>query len=173
MLSTNQDSDAPANEGVAIMAYVAPDQAAKLAVPNAEPPNALHVTLGYLNEQAADVSFASRMVLQAQLRELDYLFPLVGNAFARAEFNFDAQNERESCATLLVQSQALLDAHEAVEKILAMSYSVSSSTEFPLWIPHITLGYNLPITAITADKLGPVTFDSLKIGWGDNLVALF
>lgn len=167
-------TDASINDSVAVMAYVAPEQAVKLAVSNGEPPEDLHVTLAYLANQASAVTPVQRYIIQACLSSLVRpLLPVTADVFARAEFNFDPSDpEREPCSVILVQSDELATLYDNVQDFFAENVYVELDNSFPIWVPHITLGYNVPISRVTPYKGGEVTFDRIKISWGGELVEL-
>ena len=156
------------NTGVAIMAHLNGDQATERMVEGGESAGDMHVTLGYLAEPAADVPPEARAALELALTDaLGPMMPISGNAFGIAQLNPD-DAEREPCMVLLVQSDQLAQAHDAVMQALDDTDGVSMSQTFPIWVPHVTVGYNIDPGSVTPEHLGGLSFDRLIIGWGDE-----
>lgn len=155
--------------GVAIMAFVEPKQAAELAVPGGEPAESLHVTLGFLDKPAAEYDDATRSRLNAALAAT-YPGAIGADAFAVAAFNADngVDDEHPPCTVLLVQSDALARAHDAVLDVVDAIEGVEPSTTFPIWTPHVTLGYSLTPADVPPGRLTTIMFDRLIISWGDE-----
>lgn len=164
---------AAAHTGAYIMAFLSAEDAERLSVDSGSDPASLHVTFGYFEQAAADINLETRAVIQYNLRDMaTHMFPITGNVFARAQMNFGnaADDDRPPCSVVLVQSSELANVHTAVELLVSDTDGVDLSTTFPIWVPHITIGYNLDLDQITADSLGPVTFDRLIVSWGDEQV---
>lgn len=164
-LTPISEAAAPVHDGVAIMLMVTPDDAAQLTTEGGELAENLHVTLGYLtglaDEYTADQKTTVIAALASMLSSSDGL-PLQATAFATAQFN-PKDAERQPCAVVLVQSDALATLHDAVTEALADE----ASHTFPIWFPHIAIAYNADASVIPADLLGElVTFDRLVISWG-------
>jgi hypothetical protein len=148
--------------GVAVMAFVHPQDAEEIALPGGEAPRQLHVTLGYLKQPAAEYTDSQRQQLITKLATAARLFPVTADSFATATFNPDS-DERDPCAVLLVQSKELSDAHEAVAKTLG----AMQSDTFPVWIPHVALKYdttNIPVEHASRK----IRLDRLILGWGPD-----
>lgn len=157
---------APAPTGVAVMAKLSAGDAARAAVPDGEAPDALHVTLGYLANPAADYDDAARADILARLAGISG--PITADAFATAHFNPE-DDERDPCAVILVQSAGLAAAHDAVTEALGSD----ASTTFPVWIPHVTIAYNADPSVIPAGVVGgTVTFDRVVVGWAGDEIPL-
>lgn len=159
--------------GVAVMAFLAEPDAKRLAIPGGEPVDNLHVTLGYLAEPAAEVGSGTRSFLNLMLKSLNKRYmPLVANVFATARFNYNnaADDEHPPCTVLLVQSTELADLHNNVQTAVYLTPLVNNDETFPIWVPHITLGYNIDPAKLP--DAGPVTFDRLGVGYGGDITFL-
>lgn len=161
---------ATANTGVAVMAYLQTPDAEARAVDGGETPGDMHITLAYLAEPADQIDAGQRGDLELALGDaLAEQMPLVGEAFAVAHFNPGTAGwDRDPAVVLLVQSAALAAAHDAVTGAINNAEGVSPSQTFPVWIPHVSVGYNLDPATVTPEAMGTVTFDRLVIGWGDD-----
>lgn len=158
-----------ANTGVAIMLLVADTDAARLAAPGVEiDPPGLHCTLAYLAEPAASYTPEQQQSLISALGSVTRQLSAV--AFATAQFNPN-DPEREPCAVLLVQSPELKKAHDDVANALATAM-LDQSTSFPIWIPHVAIGYNIDTSVIPAAALGDVAFDGLVLGWAGQQIPI-
>lgn len=159
--------------GAYIMAFLSESDAKRLSVEGGTDPADMHITLGYFEQEAAEVNLETRAVIQFDLRDIGvHMFPVPGSVFARAQFNFGngPEDERPPCSVLLVQSAELANVHTAVGMTVDGTAGLTLSTTFPIWVPHVTVGYNLDLDQISADSLGPVTFDRLVVSWGDEKV---
>ena len=152
-------------DGVAVLLMLAPADAAKLAVDGGEAPDQMHVTLGYLAETADSYSDEVKDALVDSLTAC-WTGPVEASPFATSLFNPN-DPERDPCAVVLVQSDQLAALHDAVSGAIA---HVRSRT-FPIWFPHVTVGYGLDPAVIPAFD-GPFTFDRLILAWGDQQIDL-
>jgi 2'-5' RNA ligase len=159
---------APVHTGAYVMAMVAAAEADELAVDGGEAPETMHVTLGFLAEPAASYTDEQRAALESALA--DASMPVTANAFALATFNADNEpdDDRPPCVVMLVQSDNLAALHDTVTAAIAAVPGMEASTAFPIWMPHVTLGYGLEQADVPTGRLGPVTFDRLVIGWGEQ-----
>jgi hypothetical protein len=163
-LTAAADLPAAANSGVAIMGYLSPDTAAPLAQDGGIPADDLHVTLGYLAQDADQYDDTYREQLLTSLAGVSPL-PADADVFATAVFNPNS-DEREPCQVLLVQGDQLAALHDAVTAIVGDQ----ASTTFPTWIPHVALSYDTDPEDHPDPQLasGTVTIDRLVVGWGDQ-----
>lgn len=155
------------NTGACLMAFMADADAQRIAQTDGEPPTEMHVTLAYLSQPAAEYSPEQRATYEAALANVAVKLPIQADGFAVAHFNPDDE-DREPCLTLLVQSDALAQIHDATTTATADS-QLALDTKFPIWVPHVTIGYNLDPAAIdSAAVTGSVSFDRLIMAWGDE-----
>lgn len=153
------------HDGVAILLMLTAVDAADLAIADGEPAENLHVTLGYLAQDAADYTAAAKTTLIASLTGLLEV-PIMAAAFATAQFNPN-DPEREPCAVVLVQSTELAELHDAVTEAIGDE----ASTTFPIWFPHVAISYGTDTTVIPTARLGTdLTFDRLVLGWAGEQI---
>lgn len=170
---TVEAAAAPAHTGAYVMALVAADEATDLAVDGGDDAATLHVTLGFLAEPAASYTDDQRAQLEAALADVS--MPVTADAFGLATFNADNEpdDDRPPCVVMLVQSLDLATLHELVTEAVGTVAGVEVSTTFPIWTPHVTLGYGLDQADVPTDRLGPITFDRLVLGWaGEQTVVV-
>lgn len=144
----------------------------RLALPGGEPRDELHLTLAYLGD-AADVPPEARDALLQALT--DYAQheaggPIQANAFGVAYWNPDGP---EPAWVLNVGdelgSTGLDDVHDVVSEIVDDSVPTLPDQHSP-WQPHVCIAYS--ITGIFNDlvaRLGPVTFDRLRLAFGGDV----
>lgn len=155
----------------AIMLYPAAEDAARLAQDGGDPPEQLHVTLGMLAQPADSYDPGQRQQLVEALTGT-WGAEFTAEPFAVAHFN---QNdpEREPCVTVLVQSAELAEAQDVVKEAVGQA-GLDLDDTFPIWFPHVTLGYGLDPATVTPEATSaPVRFDRLVIGWGEEQVQVY
>lgn len=143
-----------------VMAFLSPDDAARIAAVDGEPADQMHVTLGYITD-VSGLDDATRADLDQSLAAT-FTGPVPADAFGYALFNPDS-DERDPAAVMLVQSGELAALHDRVQDVLG---PLEAGT-FPIWQPHVTVAYNAT-TDVCEGKTGPVTFDRLVMAWGDD-----
>lgn len=136
-------------------------QAETLALPGGIPADTLHVTMAFLGE--ADEAAMSREEVVERL-SIDWPGPVTADAFAHGVFNPD-DPEREPATVLLLQSEEFAQLRPHIVEL------VGDESGFPIWVPHMTLGYNL--TDVDKEELvqrtGPITFDRIAVMWGGDI----
>lgn len=149
------------------MVALKPDRATavRLAYPGYEPEDDLHVTLAFLgraedwslDQQLSVVNVASHLANTAERS-------VVGRLWAAGSFN---PYGADPCAALLVgDNQDLVRTHQEISALIAGIDAPVPEQHRP-WIPHITLGYGLPVTSIVGRATGsPVHFDRLRVTFG-------
>ena len=156
--------------GAVVSLLPAPDEASRLVVPGAEPVESLHVTLAWLGDTDGDPSpqVPYEEAVEAVRAAIERATPgdaLTADAFAVAVFNpegFDP--DRDPATVLLMQSQSLADLRGLMQE------TVADLSDFPVWFPHLTLGYSIdPLTEEqVAERVGPVTFDRVAVSYGSE-----
>jgi 2'-5' RNA ligase len=142
-------------------------EAERLALDGYEPAGSLHVTLAWLGDVDDGPQPASTFdeTVDAVRQWVAGSDPIVADAFAVGVFNPDGYDDsRDPATVLLVQGDELAAAREAVVE------TVGDASTFPVWFPHLTLGYDAPPLAgddLTA-RVGPVTFDRLQVAYGSE-----
>lgn len=159
--------------GVAVLAMVDMRSAVELAIPGGERPEEMHATVGYLRWPAASYIEWQKQDLTRRLGAC-WRGAFTARVFAFAQFNPDADpngadDPRYPCATVLVQSVALARVHILVQ----IALGEDQSTDFPIWVPHITIGYNKSISDIPPEVVGKdLTFDRLVLNWAGEQIVL-
>lgn len=156
--------------GAVVSLLPAPDEATRLVVPGAEPVESLHVTLAWLGDTDGDPSPQQSYeeaveAVQAAIARATPGDVLSADGFAVAVFNpegFDP--DRDPATVLLLQSQSLADLRGLMQE------TVADLSDFPVWFPHLTLGYSIaPLTdEQVAERVGPITFDRVAVSYGSE-----
>lgn len=129
--------------------------------PEALPADDLHVTLCYLGKVQDLSSFDKTKTLSNVRSVIDEL----GHAFdssADGVLIMGGSDDHGPATALLVQSDDLVALYDAVSE--ALDYH----SEFPSFIPHMTLGYGVP-TELAQEKVGqPLSFKSVIVKFGET-----
>ncbi|MEU4228290.1 phage minor head protein [Nonomuraea sp. NPDC026600] len=148
----------------------------RLAVPNGELPEDLHLTLLFLGsgEDIADIAPYERQEIIARaaavvgtLRDEGVTLPIEGNAFAISAFN---PGSDDTAIVLGVGGEYLAALQRAI------AYDVADVYAYPAqhmpWVAHVTLTYDddLGQVAALADRTGPIVFDRLRVAFGEQVV---
>lgn len=132
------------------------DQAELLALKGFELASELHVTLLFLGE-ADTYDEGERLRMQAFVADgAKYVAPVQAEAWAVAQFN---PHTSDSCAVYLVGRGPLEQARD-----MLIPYSEHVPEQHRPWVPHLTIGYGLPVTRLTHAGL-PLTFDRVRIAF--------
>lgn len=158
---------ASGNTGACLMAFLSAADGARIAVPDGDPAEEMHVTLAYLAAPAATYTLEQRGQIEAAISgAAGTSVPVAADGFAVALFN-PASDEREPCVTLLVQSADLAALHDALTDAITAVTDLDDT--FPIWVPHVTIGYSLDPAQIDAENtVGQLSFDRLVMAWGDD-----
>ena len=173
---------AEVHTGAMVALIPSEDDAARLAVDGGEDPGQLHLTLMYLGA-ADDIPPPARDAIVARLRALvedavkpDYDMPVDADGFAVSVFNPGDANDRDTCIVLGVTGDDLDVIHGMVEDAVGEAVGQAAGFTVPEqhtpWIPHVTLTYSddLSLVEQLADRVGPVTFDRLRVAFaGENV----
>lgn len=137
----------------------------RLVVPGGEPARIIHTTLyflgGGLDEGSQEIVLSMVAALAPGLGVVE------SDAWASCLFN---PNGPEPCATYLVGGTQLDLLHETVASEVS-SLSLETPAQHSPWVPHITIGYGMEPARLVAH--GPVTFDKLRVAFGDENVTDF
>ena len=155
--------------GAVVTLLPAEGEAARLALNGFEPPESLHVTLAWLGDTDGDpapqLKFDDAVAeVRAALERSTPGTAIEVDAFAVATFN-PASDERDPATVLLVQGDALVDLRGLIVE------TVGDASSFPVWFPHLTLGYSTGDALDPDDiaaRMGPVTFDRVRVAWGSE-----
>lgn len=111
--------------------------------------------------------------LQQMGRDKSQQGPLKANIFSHAVFNPNGDNGHDPATVYLLDGG---EDRSAIEMLASrMEYEISDaigSNQMPEqhrpYIPHVTAGYNVPVSMLT--YTGPVEFDRLRVALGDDVV---
>lgn len=148
--------------GVMIALVPTEQDAARLAVEGGLEAFDLHTTLGYYGDlQNLTESDKERIVEIARKLANDY-GPFTGDAFNVSIFN---PTDAEACIVLGMGGTQFAYMFSDLEQASLSFYR----QRYP-HIPHITLRYTGDTSLISdyVDKVGPVNYDRVRVGWGDE-----
>lgn len=161
----------------AMVALVPSEQdVARLAVDGGLPPEELHLTLMYLGDAAAiddptrQAIVNGMTALVGDLQEQANAWQVLGDGFAISVFNPGDASDRETAIVLGVSGADLDTVHGAI--VDAMGQVFAAPDQHAPWVPHVTLAYSDDLSLVQeyADRVGPVTFDRLRVAFaGDNI----
>lgn len=168
--------------------------AARLAVDGGEDADELHVTLGYLGEAALLPEELKHALVDCVARCVADRPTVVGSAFAVATFNpvtdvtastlgFDdipqlndviaAAAGGEPCVVMLVSGQQVAIVQRDVMNDVTGTFAqlgVQMHPQHDPWVAHLTLVYTTDADlSYFADLVGPVTFDRVRLAFGDDV----
>jgi hypothetical protein len=158
------------------------EDAARLAVPGGELSTDLHLTLMFLGDDAADWSEDQRADLLYCLQLAMGWYdpePIKANVFGVAHWN--GNGEKPSWVWNVGQGPVenmyadvdltLTGAHEiAMCAVGDMHQPPQIPAQHCPWIPHVCAAYtdNLTMVRTLEDRLGPVTFDRIRVSFGNE-----
>jgi hypothetical protein len=123
-------------------------------------------------EQGADPDEVTRAMREIG-REKTQKGPLQANIFSHAVFNPNGDNGFDPATVYLLDGSE--DRSEIEMLASRMEYEISDaigSNQMPAqyrpYIPHVTAGYNVPVTMLT--YTGPVEFDRLRVALADDVL---
>lgn len=151
--------------------------ARRLAVDDGEPADELHVTLAYLGDAAMIPVEVRRALVDRVSKCVQDKPTVVGNAFSVNLFNPDDKTITagggEPCVVLGVGGGQLTKLRgEVISDV--RNVMIATGVDFPEqhtpWVPHMTLVYTgeADLTYFT-DRMGPVTFDTVRLAFGDDV----
>ena len=151
--------------------------AKRLAFPGGEKAADLHCTLYFLGDDGEAWTEDQRNELEARVRErLAGVPPVKANIFGVAHWNGNGDNPSWVWSTGDSPDQELADS--SLEELHRIATDALESThdrpEIPRqhspWVPHICAAYSADLTVVRAleKRLGPVTFDRVRLSFGDD-----
>lgn len=151
------------------------EDAERLAVDGGEDADQLHVTLVYLGEAALIPPEVREELIDSASRWAETFPTIIGNAFAVNMFNPPDMTAGggEPCVVLGIGGDLVANAHEVVlqsaNAILA-GYGIPLVPQHRPWVAHLTLLYTDDADPrYFTDRIGPVTFDRLRVAFGDDV----
>lgn len=143
--------------------------AERLAMEGFESADQLHLTLVYLGD-AVDFSDEQRAaIINAVRRRANNA--ITANAFAVSVFNM---NGDEPCVVLGI-GNAGTELEQLHSGVFGAARSYNIAENHTPWVPHVTLAYtNAPLELLSdaAERLGPITFDRIRVAFGGDNVDL-
>ena len=164
---------AKAGSGVMIALFPDAETAAKLALPNGETPDELHVTLAYLGKAADIPDFAAKEeALRAAIAQLAERTPPVVGAL-RGPGRFTATEHSDGQDVIYAGLEALgIQAlrNRVVQAVEFVGLDVRKDFEYT---PHLTLQYIAPGADFPVQRVGPlpVTFNAITLCIGGQRMA--
>lgn len=158
------------------------EDAARLAIPGGEPADELHLTLLYLGDDGGAWPAEARDALESAVREMADGVPAVqSRAFGAAHWNGDGDSpawvwsvgdnpERALADSTLEEAQWIIGGALG----MAMAVRDGDVPEVPEqhspWIAHICAAYSgdPALLGELEARLGPVTFDLIRLSFGDD-----
>ncbi|WP_415395200.1 hypothetical protein ACMTN4_07470 [Rhodococcus globerulus] len=139
------------------------EDCARLAIDGYEPADVLHTTVVFLGK-AADWTPEHRDQLEQAIRTLDFTAPLSGSIMGHAQFNPAGD---EPCAVYLVEAPGLSATQRCTYGAIADNVDLPPIPEpYDTFLPHITAGYGLDVSALT--DVGPIRFDRIRLSFADT-----
>lgn len=162
---------AEVHTGAMIALIPAAPDAERLAMDGGEPVEELHVTLCYLG-QAADYDIRERLMLATAVAGAVEMtrVPVEGDAFATAYFNV-GNPDVETALVYLIGGEAMVRLHRDAAGAAGSTFGPKIPDQHEPWVAHITAAYTDDLDAHRGlvAKLGPVTFDRVRIAFGDQI----
>ena len=126
--------------------------------PKGEPIDDLHMTVIFLGEDVRDQD-PTELISQLDYVSQNY-GPIDAQAFAHALFNPKGD---EPCAVYLIGDNIdIVDLYQDLKRFVEDKYP-GSKDQHPVYTPHVTAGYGLPIDKLTFT--GPITLDRIGLRW--------
>jgi 2'-5' RNA ligase len=151
-------------DGAFIALIPTPDDLHRIRIdhPHALPPADLHLTLAFLGTADQIDQLHRDVILGGAAHLARTTQPVQAQAFAPALFNPDGD---KACWTILVTGTSELDRLRRVVK------QFSHPAEYLPWFSHITLIYDRSPTCLSQveARVGPITFDRLRVAFGDEV----
>lgn len=158
------------------MVALVPSQADidRLAVPDGELPEDLHLTLLVLGDAEQITGEMRARIIDglgahvAELGDTVDTLPIKGHGFAISAFN-PGSSERDTALVLGVGGEDLGTIQAGVAEIVRRVFAFPE--QHAPWVPHVTLTYtdDLPQLITLADRTGPIVFDRLRVAFGDDI----
>ena len=165
-------ASAEVHTGAMIALIPTVEDAERLAVEGGEPADQLHLTLAFLGE-ATDLGARGKQDVIDHVSTVANGLPrLDAELFSVNVFNpGDAQPERDTCLVWGVTGDIIDAVHDLVAETLHLIDAPIPSQHSP-WAAHITGAYtdDLGRVADLAAKVGPVSFDRLRLAFGGEFI---
>lgn len=172
---------AETHTGAMVALIPADTDAQRLAVDGGEPVDQLHVTVAYLGDAAGCPGHIRKRIISDLEDAAAGWPPLSADGFAISVFNPPGHTsmadgkDRDTCVTLGMSGDDLEDVYDTVSEVVQDAADPDEWTlprQHSPWAPHMTLQYTDDVTRTVdlVDRAGPVTFDRLRVTFGDDTV---
>ncbi|MFE6634664.1 hypothetical protein ACFVFT_14990 [Streptomyces tendae] len=163
-------ADGSHRQGCMIALMPTPEDAGRLAVPGGEPADELHCTLRYLGKaDAHDADARTALVDEVRMLVRD-LPPITSKVFGAAHWNGDSDEPSWVWSVGdLPDGVSLNAAHEMAEESVWATALDVPAPHSP-WVAHICAAYSddPAFLAELEQRLGTVTFDRVRVSFGDD-----
>lgn len=144
------------------MVALVPSDPESLAVEHDEalPADDLHITLCFLGKAADLSTFDQTRILSETRRVCDS----VGHAFSASADGVIVMGKNDEgvpATALLVQSDDIVSLYDALSE--ALDYK----SDYPSFVPHMTIGYGVPVETASERLGGPIWFYEVVVKFGD------
>lgn len=146
--------------------------AERLAVDGGLPAEEMHMTLAYLGESADIPAAAREKILRGMGRIAKKVGgPLAAEGFSVNAFNPGDANDRPTAIVMGINGAMLGSLQQGVCKTLGNCDGLDMPEQHEPWAAHATLAYDGDLSKIEqyADRVGPLTFDRLRVAFGDDV----
>lgn len=161
---------AEVHTGAMIALIPTAEDAERLAVEGGEPVEQIHLTLAYLGK-VADLGARGKQDVIDQVSTVANGLPrLEASVFAAAVFNPD-DADRDPCLTYLLSGDVIDAVHDLIDQTLPLVDAPIPSQHRPFHA-HITAAYTGDLSRLTelTTRMGPVTFDRLRLAFGGEFI---
>jgi 2'-5' RNA ligase len=146
------------------------EDAARLCVHDGLPMDELHSTLAYLGEADKITPEVRERMVKDVTKLANKMQPFQAEAADVTVFNPGTNNDREPALVLGLTGQELADLHGNVSKMSWDGFEMPE--QFAPYKPHVTLRQpagDLERVGAVADRMGPVTFDRLRLAFAGEV----
>lgn len=152
-----------AHSGLLVALWLKPDAAAKLALPNGEAADGLHITLTYTGDVEEFGELVVARAIAAVEREVKWRTALSGTIGGYGRFTASDTSDAMDVFYATVDVPGLAELRNLVAGTLVEAGCPPSSRHG--WTPHVTLAYIAPDADNPVDRLSPVDleFDQVTI----------
>lgn len=157
-----------AHTGAMIALIPSAVDAQRLAMDGGEPVSELHMTLAFLGDSASWPQ-VDRLEMAAQVaRAVGHLEPVAGTCNALTYFN-PGDNGGDTALVYGVGGVAVEQIHRDV-RFAINSYADRMPENHRPWVAHVTAAYTDDLGAHQAlvERLGPVSFDTVRLAFGEE-----
>lgn len=157
---------ADVHNGAMIALIPSSSDLARLALPDGEPVEQLHVTIFFLGP-ADDINEETQQTIIDAMKDLAQRLPVIeAEVFSFSVFN---PARPDACLVAGLSGSDLEDAYDSVEEFLGETGFEPPEQHEP-WIPHCTLIYDEDPERLLTHELmmqaGPVTLDKIRVAFG-------